>query len=149
VAGQSRPLPGRGAGSETVGCVANPNLTAVESFRRRRWLALLGLSAAAFVLFKLLLSLLLSDMGIFTLLDLHRTRHELQLEIADLQEKNAKLADQVQALRSDPVYIEALAREELGMVRPGERVYRLVPRESTRLPVTPPMAPDASSREHD
>jgi cell division protein FtsB len=129
--------------------VANPNLTAVESFRRRRWLALLGVAAAAFVLFKLLLSLLLSDMGIFTLLDLYRTRRDLQQDIADLQDKNAKLADQVQALRSDPVYIEALAREELGMVRPGERVYRLVPREPARSPVTPPMAPDTSSREHD
>ncbi|HUJ78923.1 MAG TPA: septum formation initiator family protein [Nitrospiria bacterium] len=129
--------------------MANSNLTAVESFRRRRWLTLLGLAAAAFILFKLLLSLLLSDMGVFTLLDLHRTRRDLQQEIADLQEKNAKLADQVQALRSDPVYIEALAREQLGMVRPGERVYRLVPRESASSPVTSPMAPDAPSREHD
>jgi len=121
--------------------VANPNLTAVESLRRRRWLALLGLAAAAFVLLKLLLSLLLSDMGVFTLLDLHRTRRELQQEIADLKEKNGKLADQVHALRSDPVYIEALAREQLGMVRPGEQVYRLVPSQpapsTTPLPVSP------------
>ena len=129
--------------------VANPNLTAVESLRRRRWLALLGLAAAAFVLLKLLLSLLLSDMGVFTLLDLHRTRRDLQQEIADLQEKNTKLTDQVHALRSDPVYIEALAREQLGMVRPGEQVYRLVPREPAPSAATPPLAPQAPSGEHD
>jgi cell division protein FtsB len=128
--------------------VANPNLTALESLRRRRWLALLGLTVAAFVLLKLLLSLLLSDMGIFTLLDLHRTRRDLQQEITDLQEQNAALTDQVHALRSDPVYIEALAREELGMVRPGEKVYRLVPREPASS-TTPPLAPQAPSREHD
>jgi len=128
--------------------VANPNLTAVESFRRRRWLALLGLAAAAFILLKLLLSLLLSDMGVFTLLDLHRTRTELQQEISGLREKNAALADQVGALRSDPVYIEALAREQLGMVRPGERVYRLVPREPAPS-TTPPLAPPAPSGEND
>ncbi len=128
--------------------VANPNLTAVESFRRRRWLALLGLAAAAFVLLKLFLSLLLSDMGIFTLLNLHRTRGDLQQEITDLREKNATLSDQVHALRSDPVYIEALAREELGMVRSGEQVYRLVPREPVTSTVTPPMAPPASDREN-
>jgi cell division protein FtsB len=129
--------------------VANPNLTAVESFRRRRWLALLGLAAAAFVLLKLLLSLLLSDMGIFTLIDLHRTRSELQQEITDLREKNAALSGQVQALRSDPVYIEALARDQLGMVRPGEQVYRLVPREPAPSTVTPPAAPPSPSREND
>jgi cell division protein FtsB len=128
--------------------MANPNLTAIESLRRRRWLALLGLAAAAFILLKLLLSLLLSDMGVFTLLDLHRTRRDLKEEIADLKEKNAALTDQVHALRSDPVYIEALAREELGMVRPGDHVYRLVPRESAPSTV-PPLAPPAPSSEHD
>jgi cell division protein FtsB len=128
--------------------VANPNLTAVESLRRRRWLALLGLAAAAFLLLKLFLSLLLSDMGIFTLFDLHRTRSDLQQEISDLREKNAALTDQVHALRSDPVYIEALAREELGMVRPGEQVYRLVPREPASA-ATPPLAPQEPSGEHD
>lgn len=129
--------------------VANPNLTAVESFRRRRWLALLGLAVAAFFLLKLFLSLLLSDRGIFTLLDLHRTRHELQQEIADLHEKNEALTGQVQALRSDPVYIEALARNQLGMVRPGEQVYRLVPREPPPSTVRPPAVPLTPSKEHD
>jgi cell division protein FtsB len=128
--------------------MANPNLTAVESLRRRRWLALLGLAAAAFVLLKLLLSLLLSDMGVFTLLDLHRTRRDLEQEITDLREKNAALSDQVHALRSDPVYIEALAREQLGMVRPGEQVYRLVPRAPADS-TAPPLAPAAPSSEHD
>jgi cell division protein FtsB len=128
--------------------MANPNLTAVESLRRRRWLVRLGLAVAAFVLLKLLLSLLLSDMGIFTLLDLHRTRRDLDQEIADLREKNAALTDQVHALRSDPVYIEALAREELGMVRPGEQVYRLVPREPAPSAV-PPLAPQTPASEHD
>jgi len=129
--------------------VANPNLTAMESLRRRRWLALLGLAAAAFVLLKLLLSLLMSDMGVFTLLDLHRTRRELQQEITDLRDKNVKLTDQVRALRSDPVYIEALAREQLGMVRPGEQVYRLVPRQPAPSTTTPPPASPAPSRKHD
>lgn len=128
--------------------VANPNLTAIESLRRRRWLALLGLAAAAFMLLKLFLSLLLSDMGVFTLLDLHRTRRDIQQEITDLREKNAALTDQVHALRSDPVYIEALAREELGMVRPGEQVYRLVPRDPASSTAAP-LAPQAPSREHD
>ncbi|MEW6324578.1 MAG: septum formation initiator family protein [Nitrospirota bacterium] len=113
------------------------NLTVQTSDRRRRWLKTLGVTAAAFVLFKLLFSFVFSDMGIFTFVDLHRARHELRREIADLRQRNAKLAGQVQALRSDPVYIEALAREQLGMVRPGEQVFRLVPSEKGAAPALP------------
>jgi cell division protein FtsB len=103
------------------------NLTRETSHRRRWWAQTLGLAAAAFFFSKLLLSFVFSDMGVFTFVDLHQTRRELRQEIADLQQHNQQLADQVRALRSDPVYIEALAREQLGMVRPGERVFRLVP----------------------
>jgi cell division protein FtsB len=103
------------------------NLTRETSHRRRWWAQTLGLAAAAFFLSKLLLSFVVSDMGVFTFVDLHQTRRELRQEITDLQQRNQQLAEQVRALRSDPVYIEALAREQLGMVRPGERVFRLVP----------------------
>ena len=117
--------------------MAFQNLTTATSDRRRWWAKTLGLTAAVFFLCNLLVSFVFSDMGIFTFIDLHRTRGELQREIAELQQRNTKLAEQVQALRSDPVYIEALAREQLGMVRPGERVFRLVP-SGTGAPSKPP-----------
>ena len=34
-----------------------------------------------------------------------------------------QLAEEISALRSDPQAIERLAREELGLVRPGETVF--------------------------
>ena len=123
--------------------MALANLTTEASYRRRWWLKALGLAAAAFFLCKLLLSFLFSEMGIFTFIGLHQTRRELQQEIVELRQNNAKLTEQVQALHSDPVYIEALAREQLGMVRQGEKVFRLVPPGRARGPSAP------AGREHD
>lgn len=56
----------------------------------------------------------------------------LQQDMRQLEERNARLADdnarlrrEVEALRDDPRAIERAAREELGFVRPGEIVFNL------------------------
>jgi len=46
-------------------------------------------------------------------------------EAAALRARNARLAAEVDALRTDPSAIESHARDELGMVYPGELVLRL------------------------
>ncbi len=48
---------------------------------------------------------------------------------AELQAENARLALRIEALRHDDETIERVAREELGLVRPGEVVFRFVPAE--------------------
>lgn len=42
-----------------------------------------------------------------------------QSELKELQEKNKKLQDEVKMSKSD-IYIEKLARERLGLIKPGE-----------------------------
>ena len=54
-------------------------------------------------------------------------------EIEDLQAENARLGNEIAALRSDPRAIERLAREELGLARPGETVF-LVGEGGSALP---------------
>ena len=49
----------------------------------------------------------------------------LRAEATTLRAKNAKMAAEVEALRTDPKAIEQHARDELGMVYPGELVLRL------------------------
>lgn len=49
----------------------------------------------------------------------------MRAETATLRAKNARLATEVEALRTDPKAIESHARDELGMVYPGELVLRL------------------------
>ena len=114
--------------------MASINLSAAASERRRWWIKTTGLALAAFFLFKLVLSFAFGEMGIMTFLDLHRMRRTLQQEITELRRDNDRLTDQVRALRSDPVYIEALAREQLGLVRPGEQVFRIMPSDNGAAP---------------
>jgi len=44
---------------------------------------------------------------------------QVQKQVAELQIKNAQLRDQLKLVQSDS-YIEQMAREKLGLVKPGE-----------------------------
>jgi cell division protein FtsB len=44
-----------------------------------------------------------------------------------LRDRNLRLRREARALAGDPAALERAAREELGYVRPGERVYELPP----------------------
>lgn len=60
---------------------------------------------------------------------------DLRREVTTLRAKNQGLAAEVEALRTEPSAIERHARDELGMVYPGELVLRL---ETPPPPPTPP-----------
>ena len=47
-------------------------------------------------------------------------------KLAALENENARLGHRLQRL-NDPEYVEKLAREQLGLVRPGEISYVVVP----------------------
>ena len=51
----------------------------------------------------------------------------LEREIAALRGQNQDLARTVDRLRSDPATIEKIAREELGLARPGEKILKFPP----------------------
>jgi cell division protein FtsB len=52
------------------------------------------------------------------------TLRATEAESAALVSSNATLLEQIHLLERDAATIERKAREELGMVRPGEQVYR-------------------------
>ena len=56
----------------------------------------------------------------------------LEERIAALKAENDALREHARRLREDPALIEEVARRELGLIRPGERVFiiRRVPEES-------------------
>jgi cell division protein FtsL len=61
-------------------------------------------------------------------LAMRRTKQEIekvQQDIARLNKENAELAEEVQALRTDPNKIEAIARDGLGLAKPGEVIIRI------------------------
>lgn len=70
------------------------------------------------------ISSLFGDDGITHLLHLRAERQALGNTAFALLERNQDLHRQVDRLRSDDLYLEGLARRELGLVRPNEFVYR-------------------------
>jgi len=81
------------------------------------------LRLAVILVLALVVASLMGNRGLVQLYRMRQTREALQRENAQLTLSNAALAEEVRALRADPVRIEAIAREELGLVRPGELVY--------------------------
>ena len=60
------------------------------------------------------------------LLAMMRARHEgdeLSSVIMRQRAENARLRDEAHRLRDDPTAIEEIARRELGLIKPGERVF--------------------------
>jgi cell division protein FtsB len=58
---------------------------------------------------------------------------ELQRQAAELAARNQRLTDRAERLR-DEAYLERLARQCLGMVRPGEVAFVVVPKEGAPAP---------------
>jgi cell division protein FtsB len=72
-----------------------------------------------------------------------RTRVEALRATADtLEDENARLERRASHLQ-DPSELERLAREEQGMIRPGEVPYTLVPPDVDRPVISAPRASDA------
>jgi cell division protein FtsB len=71
-------------------------------------------------------SVVLGADGVTRLLHLRAERQELgQAAVVRLQD-NAALRAEIARLRSDPKYLEALARRRLGLAKPDEMVYRFL-----------------------
>jgi cell division protein FtsB len=80
-----------------------------------------GLCAAALVI------LVFAGQGLGRVWHMKAEIDTLEREIEHLRAETERLSGDVAKLRSDPDWIERLAREELGLVKPGERVLKLPP----------------------
>lgn len=96
-----------------------PALPAAAPETRRKTVQLL----LAFVTLVLVINALVGDRGLMETLRARQVHQDLAVSIDRLREENAQLRDEVRRLRSDPATIEALARQELGLIRPGELLF--------------------------
>jgi len=84
----------------------------------------------------LLLALLVHDIfGTHGYLAMRRTQQEIkkvQTDIDNLNKENVQLGEEVKELKSDPHKIEKIARDELGLARPGEVIIKIP--QSQQLP---------------
>ena len=60
--------------------------------------------------------------------------HTLQQKIQQLKQENEQLDKENRALKSDPAAIERWAREQMGLAKPGEKIYTL----PEKAPAKPP-----------
>ncbi|HXL46311.1 MAG TPA: septum formation initiator family protein [Candidatus Binatia bacterium] len=65
---------------------------------------------------------------------MRRDMQAVERELGALRAKQAELTRTVDRLRNDPLYIEKLAREEMGMVREGETVLKFPSQTSPSTP---------------
>ena len=76
--------------------------------------------------------LLLQDVfGTHGLIAMRRAQQEaarVQKQIDQINEENRQLQERVKALKTDPQAIERIAREEMGLARPGEYIFKIPPR---------------------
>ena len=92
----------------------------IRSLMRQYGRGLLGL---------LVLVMIVHDVfGTHGFLAMRRTQNEIRRVKADLDalsKENAALAQEVKDLNSDPRLIEKIARDDLGLARPGEIIIRI------------------------
>ena len=79
--------------------------------------------ASIILVVALVVGSLFGDRGFLQLVRQQQRADVLAQEIEELRLENRRLASEIAALRSDPRAIERLAREELGLSRPGETVF--------------------------
>jgi cell division protein FtsB len=63
--------------------------------------------------------------GLVQLVRIRGRALHLEARLGELERERSELTQTVHRLRSDPLAVERLAREKLGLVRPGELVIRL------------------------
>jgi len=85
-------------------------------------------------LIALLVGSLFGDRGILHLMAQRERAESLKREIEELRSENVRLAAEIAALKADPRAIERLAREELGLARPGETVFLIHEEDAPERP---------------
>lgn len=105
------------------------NAETLREFLQRHMRTILGL-----VVVVLLVHNIFGTHGFFAM---RRTQKEIaavKKDLGRLNEENRQLAEQVKSLKSDPQLIEKIARDELGLARPGEVIIKIPQSQQTRQP---------------
>jgi cell division protein FtsL len=91
----------------------------MEAGLRKKAVTLFGV----ILLIALVVGSLFGDRGILQLVSQRERAEELARQIDEMRTENQRLAQEIKALQADPRAVERLAREELGLARPGEKVF--------------------------
>ena len=71
----------------------------------------------------LVIDALVGDKGLLAMIQARQTYRALEGSLADVRAENTRLREQARRLREDPAAVEELARRELGLIKPGEKLF--------------------------
>ena len=84
----------------------------------------------AYILLFLLISgityLIYADFGIKKLIAVKKEKNNFQSQIQSLLNQQISIQNEINKLKTDTLYIEQLAREKFLMVKPGEKVFKVM-----------------------
>ena len=103
----------------------NQRRETIKAKQKRRWTLYVVGGCALLGYFTF--SFFFDTMGFMKYLSMKRTQAQLAEEIKATDEKNARLKKEIEAVKHDPKTLEGLAREGLGMVQKGDKVFLFVP----------------------
>ena len=70
----------------------------------------------------LLIDALVGDKGLLAMMQARAQYRELEQSLADARAENERLREEARRLGEDPSAIEEIARGELGLIKPGEKL---------------------------
>lgn len=76
-----------------------------------------------FVTLVLVADSLVGEKGLLDSMRARREYREVAASLESLRRENARMLEEVRRLKEDPAAIEAVAREELGLIRDGEVLF--------------------------
>lgn len=92
----------------------------ITGYLRRHVREILGLA-----LFALFVHDIFGPHGFIAMRRTQQEIDDIRAQIGKMNSENKSLAEQVNSLKTDPKSIERIAREEMGLARPGEMIFKL------------------------
>jgi len=99
------------------------NYLKIHSSARTVWTKRLLMAGAMLVSVVALWKFVVGEMGVVKYYRMSAHADDLRIEIEHLKKDNARLSREVTALKTDAAFLERMARDKIGLARPGEVVY--------------------------
>jgi cell division protein FtsB len=95
----------------------------------------------------LLLQDVFGNHGVLAMRRSQQEAREVERQINQMNEENLELEAKVKALKTDPQAIERIAREEMGLARPGEYIFKIPPKPGDDSAASPPPEPSGPAKQ--
>jgi len=79
-----------------------------------------------------LMMFIFNDLGLMKLYKLNQKKKNMRLQIDNLITKEETLINEIESLTYNDEYIKKIARSKFHLVKPGEKIYKVIDRKSAQ-----------------